>query len=195
MKKSHWSRFQRRCVICFIGLGWLTLSGPVGASPEQPRAKTNGVVTTSVITPLFGAYYLESHIRIANRLGLVLNTSRLILSDDEWTTTANTAGAGLSYYFRDDAVRGWYVEAIGELWLNSREHDPSGRAARVFGGGVLAEVGYRFVHALGPVLDLALGAVAVRVPGADVQTATGAASTGAQTLVLPTVKVNVGWAF
>jgi len=62
----------------------------VSDADEPGRANANVVVTTSVVTPLFGAYYLESNIRLARRWGLVVNTSRLTLADDDWTSTGNT---------------------------------------------------------------------------------------------------------
>ena len=55
--------------------------------------------------------------------------------------------------------------------------------------------GYRFVHELGPVLDLGVGAVGFRTPGGLVNTSTGDVSTEPKTTFYPALKVSVGWAF
>jgi hypothetical protein len=167
------------------------------AEPEQARERPDTVtLTTSVLTPFFDAYLLESKLRVSNPVALILNASYLVLEDYDWKTRSATVGAGAAYYFQGDALRRWYVEAIAELWFSSQRHEPSGEVAPVgLGYAGVAVAGYQFVWDAGPVLDLGAGAVAFHVPSAEVVVDGRPVASEALTRVYPAAKVNVGWAF
>ena len=166
------------------------------AEPEAPRTERETVtLATSVITPFFGAYLLESKIRMSNAVGLVLSGSYLMIDNDDWKAKSGTLGIGIDYYFQGDALRRWYVEAVAEAWLSSQQHEPSGAVAPLgLGYAAVALVGYQFVCDTGPVLDLGVGAVAFHLPSAEVEVDGGAVASDAMTKVYPAAKINVGWA-
>jgi hypothetical protein len=179
---------KRGAVVVFLLLG----TAARAASADEKKAS----IATSLITPFFGAYYLEGKVRASRSWALVLNTSYLTMDNGAWKVRAGTVGAGVEYFFQGDALRRWYVEAIGELWLTSSRHAPSGETAP-FGVGTagIALVGYQLVFDRGPVIDLGVGVVAFHVPGARVELAGGPASSEALTAVYPAAKIIVGWAF
>ena len=153
-------------------------------------------LATSLVTPFFGAYYLEGKVRASSSFALVLNASYLTLEHDDWKTRAGTVGVGAEYFFQGDALRRWYVEAIGEVWFESRRHEPSGGVAPVgVGYAGIALVGYQFVFDRGPVIDLGAGVVGFHLPRAHVEAGGASVSSEALTKVYPAAKVNVGWAF
>jgi hypothetical protein len=166
------------------------------ARDESLSGRKVATVTTSLITPFFDAYYLEGKIRASKNFAVAINASALSIEKGDWTTRAGTVGAGVDYFFQGDALRRWYVEAIGELWLASPRHGPSGSIAP-FGMGYagIALIGYQFVFDLGLVVDLGMGAVAFHLPAAAAETAGGSVSAQATTSVYPAAKLNVGWAF
>lgn len=167
------------------------------ASPANSGGKPETVsISTSLVTPFFGAYYLEGKLRASGAFAALLNASYLGIEDDDWKLSAGTVGAGLGYYFGADALRGWYVEGIGEIWFASWRHQPTERAAPItLGYAGVAIVGYQFVCVRGPVLDLGLGATAFHVPSKNLTAEGTTASPEAMTRVYPAAKVNVGWAF
>ncbi len=178
----------------------LTLAGAQPAlaevaeeAPLPPKAVT---LQTDLITPLFSAYYLEANVRLSDHFGLLVNTSYLSLDNDSWKARTGTLGAGLSYYFEGEALRRWYVEAVGEVSLSSWRHEPSGEVAPVgLGSTGIAVAGYRFIGDCGAVLDLAAGVVVLHLPGTHVTTDDGVISASALTNVYPAAKASVGWAF
>jgi hypothetical protein len=162
---------------------------------SHPSPKT-ATVGTSVITPFFGAYLVEGKIRASKNFAASFIASYLSTEKDAWKSRAGTVGAGLDYFFQGDALRRWYVEAIGELWLVSPRHVPSGSVAPMgIGYAVLAVVGYQLVFDRGPMVDLGAGVVAFHLPGATVEAAGGSFSSQANTTVYPVAKISVGWAF
>jgi hypothetical protein len=165
------------------------------SEPAEPRTTRETVtLVTSLVTPFFGAYYLEGKIRASSSVALAVNASYLTLEHDAWKTKAGTVGAGVAYFFQGDALRRWYVEAIGEIWVASRRHEPSGGIAPLgVGYAAIALVGYQFVFEAGPVVDLGAGVVAFHLPSAHVEAA--GASSEALTKIYPAAKVDVGWAF
>lgn len=166
----------------------------MGAAAAAEVERTS--LATSVVTPFFGAYYLECKVRASDTVAVVLNTSYLSMSDDDWKTRAGTIGAGVDYYFGRTALRGWYLEAIGEGWLTSRRHEPSATVAPLgVGYAGIALVGYQFIFRRGPIVDLGAGVVAFHLPNRRVELADGPVSSGALTRVYPAAKINVGWAF
>jgi hypothetical protein len=154
-------------------------------------------IATSLVTPFFGAYYLEGKVRTSSTIALVFNASYLVLdNDDDWRTKSGTAGAGVEYFFQGDALRGFYLEAIAELWLSWQRHEPSGEVAPVeLGYAGLAHAGYHFVWDAGPALDLGAGVVAFHLPSARVEVDGAPVTSEALTKIYPAAKVNVGWAF
>lgn len=165
------------------------------AAPERPLA-----LTTSLLTPFFGAYLLEGTARLSDSFGLLANTSYLTLEhprDDAWKTHAGTVGAGLDWYLPASVLRRAYLEAIGELVFSSGHYRPAQQVAPLaLGYTALFVVGYRSILAGGLVLDGGAGVVAIHFPSARVELASGgAASAKAFTNVYPAVKLNVGWAF
>lgn len=163
-------------------------------TPRQGRERLT--LTTSAITPIFGAYLLEGKIRAASSVAVLVGASYLSMEQDDWKVRAGTLNAGVTYYFGGDALRGWYVEGTGEAWLASWRHGPSKEVApAVVGYAGTAVAGYQLVCDLGPVLDLGVGAVAFHVPAARAVVAGAPASSGALTRVYPAAKVNLGWAF
>ena len=184
-------------------LAWLLplllgVSGRASASEAQeppPPGRTVSV-STSLITPFFGAYYLEGKFRASRSFAVVLNTSYLTLKNHDWKNRAGTVGVGAEYFFQGDALHGWYVEAIGEVWLTSWRHEPSGQVEPLgLGTAGIALGGYQFVFDRGPVIDLGAGVVAFHLPGAHVDAAGGPVSSAPFTRVYPAAKINVGWAF
>jgi hypothetical protein len=175
----------------------LTAKPAWAAAPDSSQADRETVaIVTSVVTPFFGAYYLEGEVRASDSFGLLLNTSYLSLENDDWKVRAGTVGAGVDYYFAGDALRGWYAEAIGEVWFSSWRHEPSMQVAPiVVGYAAVAIVGYQFVCDLGPVLDIGAGATAFHVPGAHVPVAGAPVSSDSLTKIYPAAKVDLGWAF
>ncbi|HEX6277478.1 MAG TPA: hypothetical protein VFZ53_30755 [Polyangiaceae bacterium] len=168
------------------------------AEPEESRAGRETVtLATSLITPFFGAIYFEGKLRASNTVAVVLNTSYLVMeNDDDWKAKSGTLGLGANYYFQGDALRRWYVEAVAEVWVTSQRHEPSGEVAPVgLGYAAIALLGYEFVWDSGPVLDLGAGVVAFHLPSAEVEVDGSAIASEALTRVYPAAKVNVGWAF
>lgn len=167
------------------------------AEPEEPRAgHESAIVTASLVTPFFGAYEAEATVRVSNAFAVVVNTSYLTLANDGWKTRTGTVGAGVNYYLRGNALRRWYLEAIGELMFSSWRHEASGKVAPLgLGYTGIAVGGYKFVWDRGPVLDVGAGVVVFHLPSAQVEVVGATASSAAFTRVYPAVKVNVGWAF
>ena len=186
-----------RCLVLLVPLRLLDSGTASADEPEKSRAGREVVtVTTSLLTPFFGAYEMEAKVRASNAFGVVLNASYLSLEKDDWRTKTGTVGAGVNYFFQRDALRRWYVEAIGELMFSSWRHEPSGQVAPIIlGYSGIAGVGYLFVCDRGPVLDLGAGIVALHFPRALVAAGDGSVSSKAFTSVYPGVKINVGWAF
>jgi hypothetical protein len=175
----------------------LTAEPAWATEPDSSRpARETVAIVTSAVTPFFGAFYLEGEVRVSDSFGLLLNTSYLSLENDDWKVRTGTVGAGVDYYFDGDALRGWYAEAIGEVWFSSWRHEPSTQVAPiVIGYAAVAIVGYQFVCDLGPVLDLGAGAAVFHVPSAQVPVTGARVSSGALTGIYPAAKVDVGWAF
>ena len=182
-------------VFVLLSLFWAAIAS--ADELEKPRAGREAVtVTASLLTPFFGAYELEAKVRASNAFGVVLNASYLSLENDDWKTRTGTVGAGVNYFFQADALRRWYVEAIGELMFSSFRHEPSGHVAPVvLGYSGIAGVGYLFVCDRGPVFDLGAGVVALHFPSAHVASGAGSVTSQAFTKLYPGVKVNVGWSF
>jgi len=195
--KHRSTRISTKCLFGFSALVLLYAKGANAAENEEGRARREAVtVTASLITPIFGAYYLEAKVRASNAFDLLINVSYLSLENDDWKTKTGTVGAGASYHFQGDTLRRWYVEANSELMFSSWRHEPSGEVSSiVLGYSGTALVGYRFVWEIGPVLDLGAGVVAIHFPIASVATGGGPVSLEAFTRTYPAVKVNVGWAF
>jgi hypothetical protein len=186
-----------RVLPCFSLLTVLP-EGPAWATAsEGTRAGRETVtVVTSAVTPFFGAYYLEGAVRTSDFFSVLLNTSYLSLESDDWRVRAGTVGFGADYFFAGSALRGWYAEAIGEVWFSSWRHEPSTHVAPiVLGYAAVAIVGYQFVCDLGAVLDIGAGATAFHVPGAQVPSAGAPVSSDALTRIYPAAKVDLGWAF
>lgn len=163
--------------------------------PKAPAGETF-VLATSLITPFFGAYYLEGKVRVSDSFAVVANTSYLTLASDGWKNRAGTVGVGAEYFFRGNALRGWYAELIGEVWFSSWRHDQSGTVAPVsLGTAGIALVGYQFVFGPGLAVDLGAGVVGVHLPAAHADGAGARLSSPPFTRVYPAAKINVGWAF
>jgi hypothetical protein len=195
---SHCS--TRVLIQCFalptvLALGHSSVA--LAVEPEGSRAGREALtLQTDLITPFFGTYYLEANARVSNHLGVLFNASNLSLENGDWKTNTGTLGAGLSYYFQGEALRRWYVEAVGEANLSSWRHEPSGKVAPILVGYTgIAVAGYRFIWGCGLVLDLAAGVVVLHLPSARVATVDGFVSSEALTRVYPAAKLNVGWAF
>jgi hypothetical protein len=153
-------------------------------------------IQTDVITPFFGAYLLEANVRVSSHFSLLFNTSYLTLDNEEWESESGTLGLGASYYFQGDALRRWYIEAVGEVLLSSWRHEPSNAVAPiVLGVTGVAIAGYRFICSAGPVLDLGAGAVVLHSPSARAEGADGVVTSEAFTRFYPAAKLSVGWAF
>jgi hypothetical protein len=190
------TRSPRTALRGLLGLLLLLPPKPVAAEPAESHADPKtATLTTSLVTPFFGAYYLEGNVRASNALAALFNVSYLSLDNEDWTTNTGTVGAGVSYYCNGEALRGWYAEAGSELLLSSWRHQPSGKVAPIVPGfSVAAVLGYRFIWS-GPVLDLGAGAVVLHFPRAQVETATGTTPSDTLTKVYPVLKLNAGWAF
>jgi hypothetical protein len=172
----------------------MALSMPVDLRTACAAEKVS--IATSLVTPFFDTYYLEGKIRASDSLAVVVNTSYLTLRTDDWKTRAGTVGAGVDYYFRGSALRGWYLEVIGEAWLASKRHQPSGEVAPLgVGYAGIALAGYQFIFARGPIVDLGAGVVAFHLPSAGVELGGGPISSGTLTRIYPAAKINVGWSF
>jgi hypothetical protein len=169
-----------------------------GSEPVAPERRL--ALTTSLLTPFFGAYLLEGTARSSDSFGLLANTSYLTLEnpkDDAWKTHAGTVGAGLDWYLPPAVLRRVYLEAIGELVFSSWHYRPTQQVAPLaLGYTALAVLGYRYIFAGGLVLDGGAGAVAIHFPSARVALESGgSASSKAFTNFYPAVKLNIGWAF
>lgn len=178
----------------------LILAGSGTAAASEPTTsrvpRETVTIATSLVTPFFGAYYLEGKVRASNSFAVILNTSYLTLENDDWKNRAGTFGAGAEYFFQGDAFRRWYIEAIAEIWFSSGRHEPSGEVAPLgLGYAGIALAGYQFVFNRGLVLDLGVGVVAFHLPSVHVEVAGGPVSSGSLTKIYPAAKVNVGWAF
>jgi hypothetical protein len=175
----------------------LLIATIANAEPEQPSPERKTVaIVTSAVTPIFGAYYLEGEMRASSSFAVLVNTSYLSLETDDWKMRAGTVGAGVDYFFGGDALRGWYAEAIGEVWFSSWRHEPSRNVAPVgLGYAAVAIVGYQFLCNYGPVLDLGAGATAFYVPRGRLSVAGTPHSSSPITRVYPAAKVDLGWAF
>lgn len=164
------------------------------AEMEAPRESLS--LATSLVTPIFGAYYLEANIRLADHWGLLVNASSLVLDNAEWNTHTGTVGAGVTYNWKGRGLRGWYTEVVGEIMFSSWEHEPSGREAPIVLGytGIVA-TGYRFIWDAGPMLDVGAGFVALHFPSAKVAIDGETVASRPMTKYYPAVKAAVGWAF
>jgi len=169
----------------------------LAAGPERARGSRETLtIQTDLVTPFFGAYLLEANVRVSNHFALLFNTSYLTLDNESWESDTGTLGLGLSYYFQGDALRRWYVQAIGEVMLSSWRHEPSGAVAPVtLGVTGVAIAGYRFICSAGPVLDLGAGAVVLHSPSARAEAGDEVVASQALTRVYPAAKLSVGWAF
>ena len=195
--KSAWNRVP---VLWLVLLTMFSLAAPRAAfasEPSPPRAAPKtATLATSLITPFFGAYYLEGKFRASSSLAVLGNASYLSIEDGDWKNRAGTVGAGLDYFFAGEALDGWYAEAIAEIWFSSARHEPSGGVAPIgLGYAAVAVVGYQFVFDCGATIDLGAGGVVFHLPGAEVETAASAVSSEPLTRVYPAVKVNLGWTF
>lgn len=162
------------------------------ARPERDTV----ALATSLVTPFFGAYYLEGKLRVSSSFAAILNTSYLTLENDDWKNRAGTVGFGGAYFCQGNAFRGWYVEAIGEVWLSSWRHEPSGAEASLgLGYAGMALAGHQWVFDPGFVLDLGAGALIIHLPGVHAASGSGRVSSEPLTKVYPAAKLNVGWAF
>ena len=195
-KRSFATRTSLRCLTWLAPLA-LHAAVAAGASAEDTRTgHETATVTTSLVTPFFGAYYLEANVRTGSAWGVMLNTSRFSLDNGAFRTATNTVGAGLTYHWQGTALQRWYVEAYSEALFSRWRHEPSGETASiVLGVSGSALVGYRFLFDVGAVLDLGAGIVALYFPRAHVTTAAGPVSSAAMTKYYPAIKLNVGWAF
>lgn len=154
------------------------------------------MLATSLITPFFDAYYLEGKVRASDSFAVVANTSYLTLTNEGWKNRAGTLGVGAEYFFRGSALRGWYAEAIGEVWFSSWRHEQSGTVAPLgLGTAGIALVGYQFVLGPGFGVDLGAGVVGVHLPAAYGDVDGVRISSRAFTKIYPAAKINVGWAF
>lgn len=177
----------------------LALAAPRSAV-AQPASERRVALTTSLVTPLFGAFVLEGTFRASDSWGLLANTSYLSIEnpkDRAFRNYAGTVGAGVDYYLPLGAPRRVYLEAVGELVFASWHHRPSHQVAPwVVGFTAIALVGYRYVWQRGPVLDVGAGVLAMHFPSAHVELPSGGStSSPAFTNVYPALKLNVGWAF
>jgi hypothetical protein len=186
-----------RVLPCFTLLTALPSAPAWATAPEGADAERETVtLVTSVVTPFFGAYYLEGAVRTSDSFSLLFATSYLSLENDDWKARAGTVGFGVDYYFAGAAPRAWYAEAIGEVWFSSWRHEPSREVAPiVLGYAAVAIVGYQFVWDLGPVLDIGAGATVFHVPRAQVRIAGAPVSSDTLTRIYPAAKVDLGWAF
>ncbi len=165
------------------------------AAPAERSTKTS-TLQTDLITPFFTTYYLEGNIAVSKDFALLVNTSYLLLEDGDWSIQAATLGVGVSYYFQGQAPRRWYVEAVGEANLSSWRHKPSERVAPLtLGATAVSVAGYRFIFDGGFVVDTALGALVLHLPGARATTDAGAVTSKTITRLIPAAKLNIGWAF
>ena len=198
--KRRAKRLPARCLALLALLIVVDLVDPEAASASEPKqsgaARKTVTLATSLVTPFFSAYYLEGKVAASRSVAVVLNTSYLTLENDDWKDRAGTIGAGVDYFFQGDALRRWYVEAIGEVWFSSWRHEPSGGVAPLgLGYAGIALVGYQFVFDRGPVVDLGAGVVAFHLPSARVEVDGDYFSSEALTKLYPAAKINVGWAF
>ncbi len=171
-------------------------TAPAAEPDDSPPARKSVTLQTDLITPFFGAYYLEANVRVSSHFGVLFNTSYLAFPNGDWKSRTGTFGVGLTYHFGGEALRGWYVEGVGEANLSSWRNEPSGQVAPLGVGwtGILVG-GYRFVWNSGFVLDLAAGLVVLHLSSARVTTAEGVVASDALTRVYPAAKLGVGWAF
>jgi len=192
---------SRRCAALFVlTLGLHAEAAAAATAAEESMPPRKVALTTSLVTPFFGAYLLEGTARVSDTFGLLANASYLSIEnpkDDAWVAHSGTLGAGLDYYLLPKAVPRLYLEAIGELVLASWHHEPSDQVAPItLGYTALALVGYRYIWRSGPVLDVGAGVVTIHFPSARIELDDGgSASSGAFTNVYPALKLNVGWAF
>jgi len=192
-RASTRSPLRRPLVLLLCFLLRPTVCHAVERDPSRPEPE-RFTIATSLVTPFFGAYYLEGKVNAASAFGVLLNTSYLSLDEHDWKVRSGTAGIGLDYYFQGRALRRWYAEAVAEVWFCSWRHEsPAAVAPVVLGYAGVALVGYQFVFDAGPVLDVGAGAVAFHVPSAQV--GGSLAPPEAITKLYPAAKVNVGWAF
>ena len=166
------------------------------ATPARPAAPDAVTLTTSLITPFFGAYYVESKLRATKSFDLLFDVSYLTLENGDFETQTFTVGAGPSYHFGGNAARRWFVDVNLELMFSPWRHMPSGEVSPVevgYSGALL--VGYRIACELGPVLEIGAGVVALHFPSTRVTTDTGDVTSDAFTRIYPAPKLAVGWAF
>jgi hypothetical protein len=180
-----------------FALSTVLSAGAAWATPASPQAERETVaIVTSLVTPFFGAYYLEGAVRASDSFSVLVNTSYLSLDRDDWKVRAGTVGVGVDYFFGGDALRGWYAGTFAEAWFSSWRHEPSSQVAPiVLGYAAAALVGYQFVCDLGPVLDIGAGATVFHVPRAHVPVAGADVSSGVLTRIYPVAKVDLGWSF
>lgn len=180
---------------CTLGF-FLLMARPAHSAPDAERPVKTVTFTTNLLSPFFGAYYVDATLRASRAFGILLDASYFAIDNGAFRTHTGTVGAGFSYYFQGDALRRWYVEANTELMLSHWRHEPSGNTASLVPGFTFGSVaGHRFIWDSGAVLDFAAGAVMMHFPSARVETDAGPVSSKALTRVYPAIKVNVGWAF
>jgi len=190
---------MRRSALLFVATALLSLrASPAHAETAREQSpKKSLTLTTNVIAPFFGVYYVEANVVLSKRFSLLANTSYFPLHSGAWRARAVAAGMGLNYNFQDTAPRGWHVEAIAEAIFASWNHEanPDETSPIVVGSSFSALGGYRFVWDAGPVLDLGLGLALVHIPSGTAEVAGEPAASGSVTRLYPGPKLNVGWAF
>ncbi len=164
------------------------------AAREHPSESVT--IAANAIAPLFGAYYVETNVRLSRWLGLLVNANHFTVDSGHWATRATAAGVGLSYSFEGQALRGWYVESVVEGLVACWRHEqvPGGRSSAVVGTSIGTTAGRRFIWASGFVVDLGAGFAVIHIPGARVDGGDRQAARGSLTGLYPTGRVNVGWA-
>ena len=196
MKRRSKGALTSASVLVLLTLGGAQAAWATEAVASRSAGEKVATIGTSLVTPFFGAYYLEGKVRASRSYAVVMNGSYLTIENGAWRNRAGTVGVGLEYFFQGEALRRWYVEAIGEVWLVSPRHEPTGGVAPMgLGYAAIALLGYQFVFDRGLVLDLGAGVVGFHLPGAQIEGAGGPASSEAVTKIYPAVKVNVGWGF
>lgn len=188
-----------RSELLFVATVLLSLwASPAQAEPRREQGpKKSLTLTTNVIAPFFGVYYVEANVVLSNRFSLLANTSYFPLHSKAWRARAAALGVGLNYNFQGTAPRGWHVEAIAEAIFASWNHEtsPDETSPIVVGSSFSALGGYRFVWDAGPVLDLGLGLALIHIPSGTAEVDGEPASSGSVRRFYPGPKLNIGWAF
>ena len=167
-------------------------------------------VTINPFGTLFGRL-LEANISVTPDLSIPFGGSFLSYDDGDDSFSFTKIGAGVRYYFKGEAIRGWYVGGLVDLYMVKAEQtalavsgfsfvEVKGEAtATSIGFGGL--IGYQSIWGNGVTLDTGFGLQQLSSPDIDVDlkssdgTISSSSSIDGLSIMIPIIQLSIGYAF